>query len=111
MIYGGTQGIGDKSALQMLQTHGDLEAILANVDDGSLPKRARSALQGTGAEAAARLSRRLVQLQTHLELPQLQFEVEELAIGRPAQGCGVACRMLERWDVVRLVPTVQRLFA
>lgn len=104
------QGIGDKSALQMLQTHGNLDNIFANVDDDALPKRARSALKGTGAEEAARLSKRLVQLQVHLELPQLQFDVEELAIGRPPQGSGVACKMLERWDVVHLVPAVQTLF-
>lgn len=105
------QGIGDKSALQILQAHGNLEQVFANVDDQALPKRARSALQGPGAEAAARLSKRLVQLQVGLQVPQLQFEVDELAIRRPKQGCAqTACRMLEQWDVHALVPTVTNLF-
>lgn len=107
-----TQGIGDKSALQVLQVHGNLDDVFANMDDQALPKRARSALARPGAEAAARLSKRLVQLQVGLELPQLQFEVEDLAIQRHKEGCDMVCSMLEqRWDMGHLSTTIQNTFA
>lgn len=78
--------------------------------DDAVPKRAKNALQATGAEAAARLSRRLVELRVDLDVPQLHFGLDELAVRRPADGGALARSMLARWDVVHLDKSVQACF-
>ncbi len=78
--------------------------------DDTIPKRARTALQATGAEAAARLSRRLVVLQLDLDVPQMDFGLDELAVRRPPDGGVLARSMLARWDVVHLDRSVQASF-
>jgi DNA polymerase-1 len=75
----GVKGIGDKTAVQLLETYGDLDAILARAAD--IPgKRPREALLQQADNA--RLSRQLVTLRrdvpVELDLEQLRVRTPEL---------------------------------
>ncbi len=61
----GVPGIGDKTAAQLLQEHGDLESVLANVDSVSGAKRKENLRLHADA---ARVSKRLATAQRDLEL-------------------------------------------
>lgn len=66
----GVKGIGDKTARQLIETYGDLDAILTHASDVK-GKRAREALLSEGD--AARLSRELVTI--HRDVPvDLSFD-------------------------------------
>ncbi|MGE4426420.1 MAG: DNA polymerase, partial [Solirubrobacteraceae bacterium] len=62
----GVPGIGDKTAAQLLQRFGDLETVLASIDEISGAKRKENL--ANHAEDA-RTSRELARIQTDLELP------------------------------------------
>jgi DNA polymerase-1 len=74
----GVKGIGDKTALQLIETYGDLDAILSHAAEIS-GKRPREALLAQGD--AARLSRQLVTLRrdvpVELDLEQLQVRTPD----------------------------------
>lgn len=72
----GVRGIGAKSAAQLLQTYGDLDAIYANLDQIN-PPRARKALAAPGAREQAELARRLVTL---VHVPDLTLDLEACRI-------------------------------
>src|SRR5213082_4209953 len=73
----GVKGVGEKTALELLKTFGDLDAILTNAD--RIPgKRARAAVQ-QHAELA-RLSRDLVTIQRDVPLP---LDLEALRLRPP----------------------------
>jgi DNA polymerase-1 len=73
----GVKGIGEKGAQALIQEFGDLESILAHVDDIKA-KRPREALQAQAAEA--RLSKRLVTIHTELDCP---FDLDKLRLQEP----------------------------
>jgi DNA polymerase-1 len=70
----GVPGIGPKTASQLIQTYGDLETVLASVDQITKPKLKQSLINHADA---ARLSRELVRLVCDAALPQ---PLEELAL-------------------------------
>ncbi|HEV2670797.1 MAG TPA: DNA polymerase I [Gemmatimonadales bacterium] len=73
----GVKGIGDKTALQLLQTYGDLDAILARVAE--IPgKRPREALLQQADNA--RLSRQLVTLRRDVPI---ELDLEQLRVQTP----------------------------
>src|SRR5882757_9595749 len=73
----GVKGIGDKTAIQLLETYGDLDAILARAAD--IPgKRPREALLQQADNA--RLSRQLVTLRRDVPV---QLDLEQLRVRRP----------------------------
>ena len=73
----GVKGIGDKTALQLIETYGDLDAILARAAE--IPgKRPREALLAQGD--AARLSRQLVTLRRDVPVT---FDLEQLRLRPP----------------------------
>ena len=73
----GVKGIGDKGAQALIHEFGALEDILANVDRIKA-KRPREALQAH--EREARLSKRLVTIQTDLDVP---FDFEAMRLQEP----------------------------
>src|SRR6058998_402041 len=73
----GVRGIGDKTALQLLTTYGDLDTILARATD--IPgKRPREALLSQADNA--RLSRQLVTLQRNVPV---ELDLEQLRVRPP----------------------------
>ena len=73
----GVKGIGDKSAVELINTWGPLENILAHVDDVELT-RARNALREHGANGT--LSKELVTIRQDLPVP---LELEKLKLEPP----------------------------
>jgi len=73
----GVKGVGEKTALELLKTFGDLDAILANADRIS-GKRAREAVQQHAD--LARLSRELVTIKRDVPLP---LELDRLRVRPP----------------------------
>src|SRR5690348_1336762 len=67
----GVKGVGEKTALELLKTFGDLDAILAGADRIA-GKRAREAVQQHAD--LARLSRDLVTIQRDVPLPPLDLD-------------------------------------
>src|SRR5205085_468760 len=73
----GVKGIGDKTAVQLLEAYGDLDAILARAAD--IPgKRPREALLSQADNA--RLSRQLVTLQRNVPV---ELDLEQLRVRAP----------------------------
>jgi DNA polymerase I len=73
----GVKGVGDKTALQLLQTYGDLDTILARAAD--IPgKRPREALLANADNA--RLSRQLVTLKRDVPV---ELDLEQLRVRTP----------------------------
>ena len=73
----GVKGVGEKTALELLKTFGDLDAILANADRIS-GKRAREAVQQHAD--LARLSRELVTIKRDVPLP---LDLDRLRVRPP----------------------------
>src|SRR3989454_1089060 len=73
----GVKGVGEKTALELLKTFGDLDAILANAERIS-GKRAREAVQQHAD--LARLSRELVTIKRDVPLP---LDLERLRVRPP----------------------------
>src|ERR1700752_836662 len=73
----GVKGVGDKTALQLLQTYGDLDTILARASE--IPgKPPREALLANAANA--RLSRQLVTLKRDVPV---ELDLEQLRVSTP----------------------------
>ena len=62
----GVPGIGVKTAAELINTYGDLEALLARVSEIKQPKRRQTLIEN---EKNARLSKQLVKLDDHVPLP------------------------------------------
>ncbi len=62
----GVKGIGIKTAAELINAYGDLENLLAHAQDIKQPKRRQNLLEGA---ELARVSRRLVALDDHVDLP------------------------------------------
>jgi DNA polymerase-1 len=74
----GVPGIGEKTAMQLLQEYGSLEAVLANIENISGAKRKENL---TNNADLARISRDLATMHRDIELPGLDFdEVFELRV-------------------------------
>ena len=73
----GARGVGPKTAVVLLQQHGDIEALIANAE-GLKPPRASKSLR-ENAEAV-RLSKRLVTIMTDLDV---ELDLESLKVGEP----------------------------
>ena len=67
----GVPGIGDKTAMQLLQEFGGLEEVLANVDNISGAKRKENL---TNNADLARISRDLATMHRDIEIPDLSIE-------------------------------------
>lgn len=67
----GVPGIGDKTAMQLLQEFGTLEDVLANIDNISGAKRKENL---TNNADLARISRDLATMHRDIEIPDLSFE-------------------------------------
>ncbi|TNF32090.1 MAG: DNA polymerase I [Deltaproteobacteria bacterium] len=74
----GCPGIGDKSAVELLERYGDLAGIYAHLDDPDLKGRQRNALEK--GRALAELSRELVTIDQHVALAR---ELADLAVVPP----------------------------
>ncbi len=68
----GVPGIGEKTASQLLQTYGSLEAVLENIDEISGPKRKQNLTEHAGD---ARISKELATMHTDIE-----FELDLAAL-------------------------------
>jgi DNA polymerase-1 len=73
----GVPGIGDKTAAQLLQQFGDLETVLASIDQISGAKRKENL---TEHAENARISRELARIRTDLPV---ELDLEEVALRRP----------------------------
>ncbi len=73
----GIPGIGDKTAAQLLQEFGSLEAVLGNVDEISGPKRKQNLTEHADD---ARVSKQLATLKYDVEVP---IDVSEIARSTP----------------------------
>src|SRR5207247_2250283 len=97
----GVKGVGDKTALELIQVYGDLDSILARAAE--IPgKRAREALLAHVAEA--RLSRDLVTIRRDVPLP---LEADALRLRPPA-----VPRLTELFTELEfrsLIPRLERL--
>src|SRR6266849_6739330 len=62
----GVPGIGVKTAAELINTYGDLDTLLAHVEEIKQPKRRQSLIEN---EAKARLSKELVKLDDDVPLP------------------------------------------
>jgi DNA polymerase I len=62
----GVPGIGVKTAAELINTYGDLEALLARASEIKQPKRRQALIEN---EKNARLSKELVKLDDHVPLP------------------------------------------
>lgn len=67
----GVPGIGEKTAMQLLQEFGGLEEVLANIDNISGAKRKENL---TNNADLARISRDLATMHRDIEIPDLSFE-------------------------------------
>jgi DNA polymerase I len=70
----GVPGVGPKTASQLIQQYGDVESVLANVDEIKKPKLKQNLVEHA---EAARLSRKLVELVCDSPLPE---PLEDLAM-------------------------------
>ncbi|TVQ82927.1 MAG: DNA polymerase I [Micavibrio sp.] len=68
----GVPGIGIKTAAQLINEYGDLETLLARAEEIKQPKRRETLIN---AAEAARISKKLVQLDANVDVP---FSIDEL---------------------------------
>jgi DNA polymerase-1 len=79
----GVKGVGPKTAVPLLQQFGDVEGLLANT--ATIEKKAwRNKFEAEGAADSARLSKRLVTIQTSMNLPPLRSKIPELVVSPPS---------------------------
>lgn len=67
----GVPGIGEKTAMQLLQEYGSLEGVLANIENISGAKRKENL---TNNADLARISRDLATMHRNIEIPDLSFD-------------------------------------
>ncbi len=68
----GVSGIGDKGAVELLQAHGDVDGIIAALQDGSLLPKFQKKLQGQ--EEVMKQMKRLVTIVRDVSLPDFSYE-------------------------------------
>ncbi|OIO70132.1 MAG: DNA polymerase I [Zetaproteobacteria bacterium CG_4_9_14_3_um_filter_49_83] len=90
----GVPGIGPKTAVELLQTYGDLESVLANASNIKQKMRRENLIQFADQ---ARLSYKLVALEEHTPLP---VSLEGLTIGEPNRE--KLCELFELLEFRRL---------
>ena len=73
----GARGVGPKTALALLEQHGDIEALIANAESLKPPRAAKSLRENA---EAVRLSKRLVTIMTDLDI---ELDLEALKVGQP----------------------------
>jgi len=73
----GVPGIGPKTALKLLEKYGDIDTILANVEEIDKPKLKQSLIDNADN---ARLSRKLATIKVDLEI---KLDIESLKLGEP----------------------------
>src|SRR5437867_4514306 len=97
----GVKGVGDKTALELIQAYGDLDGILARAAE-IRGKRAREALLTQVAEA--RLSRDLVTIRRDVPLP---LELDALRVRPPA--LPRLTQLFPELEFRSLIPRLERL--
>ncbi len=98
----GVPGVGPKTAAQLLQRFGTLEALLARIDEVERPKL-REALRANVEQV--RLARRLVEIRRDVELP-----VEPEALERKPPQLAELARLFEELEFTRLLRDLPGLF-
>lgn len=83
----GVAGIGAKTALTLIKKFGSLEETIERAAEIGRPS-ARAALQSEEGVRAARLSRRLLEIRTDLDLPPAALPWESLELKSPSSGSG-----------------------
>jgi len=78
----GVKGVGEKISIALLKEYGDLDNVLANADKVSR-KQVRETLLSDDGIAAARLSSRLVKLQTDIDVPDLRVPLDTMRLQLP----------------------------
>lgn len=81
----GVAGIGSKTALSLVREFGSLEEAIERAAEIRRPS-ARAALQSEEGVRAARLSRRLLEIRTDLDLPPAALPWESLELRSPPEG-------------------------
>ena len=81
----GVAGIGSKTALALIKEFGSLEGAIERAAEIGRPS-ARTALQSEEGVRAARLSRRLLEIRTDLDLPPAALPWESLELMSPGGG-------------------------
>ena len=111
----GVAGVGAKTALALIQRYGDLETALtacASGDPESPAKgKAKASLASPEGAAAARLARRLVQIQTTLDVPPATLPWTDLAWAPPAPGSAAEAAALAGLAELELTTAAARLRA
>ncbi|KAK9829640.1 hypothetical protein WJX72_007035 [[Myrmecia] bisecta] len=79
----GVNGIGAKGALNLVKQFDDVESILEHASQVKR-KQSREALLSERGQAEARLAKRLVTIQTEMDLPPLRKPLQDLALLPPS---------------------------
>ena len=93
----GVTGIGPKTAMALLNRYGSLDEILNHAADAK-PKRAATALSAPDGAAAARLSKKLVALQTNLDVPATTGPLDRLRLRMPEDNGEETFRLLRNLE-------------
>lgn len=80
----GVAGIGAVTAASLMKEFGSLEDLIERASEIKRPPRARSALASEEGVRAARLSRRLLEIKTDLDVPPATLPWETLELRSPA---------------------------
>ncbi|CAK0782361.1 hypothetical protein CVIRNUC_005650 [Coccomyxa viridis] len=80
----GVPGVGAKGALSLIQEYGTVESVLANADKVKR-KGQREQLSSTEGTQKAQLSKRLVTIQTDVNLPPVRMPWEDLLLRAPPE--------------------------
>ncbi|KAL0017941.1 hypothetical protein WJX77_007314 [Trebouxia sp. C0004] len=97
----GAKGIGPKTATQLIQQYGDIDSIMAHAHEHSLP-RVRTKLTTPEVGPQVRLCKKLVTIQTDVDLPPLRFPMDFLALQPPSHQTKKATKTaLEHYDFVQ----------
>jgi len=108
----GVPGVGPKTALALVREFGSLDAVLANAGTASAARgKAKAALASAEGAAAARLARRLVTIQTRLDLPPARLPWADLAWTHPPPGSPAAAAALGALAELELTTAAARLQA
>ena len=96
--------------MKLIKEFGDLESIFRNASEIK-GKVARNALMSTEGVEAAKLSKRLVQLNHVPDLAKGNFELEsDLLFGRPSDGGDELLELFRYYDFQSLIPRIETLW-
>ncbi|GMH40279.1 hypothetical protein BSKO_08183 [Bryopsis sp. KO-2023] len=106
----GVFGIGEKSAMELVLEHMDIEGVIEAAKTGMLKdsKRNKPLFMEEGWNAA-RKSRQLVEIQTQLKMPDVRFNIEECRLMQPADRA--AFETLRELGINQPVPRLKELVA